>query len=562
MEDNPKLPRLTAETNGRFGSLRNWLGSFGVLLLTALVVSSLTVGFVTVGTGQASAQSGFSTGDVNLEVFVADDTFTPGQATTIDLQVANNAEIGDGSTAGSVDTTTTARNVRVKLNEQEAPISVVTGKHSIGSVGKENPQTVPIEVDIPDSAEPGEYEMEVELEYRHTDGVFDSGGTRGDVSRSVTRDITVVVDDSARFELRSTEIQAQVGNTGQMTAEIENVGGDRAEDLRVELASTSQRIDFGGATSETAAVTALGPGETATVNYDVGFGDGASVRGYPLTATVTFENPDGITEVDESSFDVAPQPEQTFVIENTESTLRVGEEGDLAGTVQNTGTETVRSVVVQYSGDSANVVPIESEVAVGTLDPEESAEFTLPIEVTGNAEAIPRTIDLSVQYRDINNERQSYSSVDAFADVSQQRDAFLINFANKDLSAGQSRQMNVEVTNNLDQPVTDIEARLFTDAPLDSADDEGYVESLDPGESTTMTFQMSAAGSATTKIHPVSLDFRYDDADGDSHISDTSRVAVAVTESEDQSSLSLVIGLVGLATIVIGGVIVGYKRRT
>ena len=562
MKDDSDTPQCSAETNGRLSSVRGWIGSLGMLLLTVLVVTSLTVGFVTIGTSEANAQVGFSTGDVDLEVFVADNTFTPGQTTTVDLQIVNNAEVGDGSAANLIERTTTARNVRVELDEQQAPISIETGKQSVGSINLREPRTVPIEIEIPDSAEPGEYELEVELEYRQTDGVFDSGGTRGDTSESVTRDVTIVIDDGARFELRSAETQAQVGDTGQMTAEIENVGGERAEDLQVELTSASQRVDFGGAASETAAVTALEPGETATLEYDVAFGDGASVRGYPLTAAVTFEDTDGITEVDETSFDVTPQAEQTFVIENTESTLRVGEEGDLSGTVQNTGPETVRSLVVQYSGDSENIVPVETEVAVGTLEPGETSEFTLPIEVTGEAKPVARTVDLTVQYRNVDNERRSYSRVDAIAEVSQQRDEFLVNFANKDLSAGEGRQMNVEVTNNLDQPVTDIEARLFTDDPLDSADDEGYVESLDPGESTTITFQLTAAGSATAKTHPVSLDFRYDDADGDSQISDTSRLAVAVTESEDGSSLSLVIGLVGLIVVVIGGVGVGYRRRT
>jgi len=317
--------------------------------LTALLVTSLAAGFVAVGSDEASAQTGFSSGSVNLDAFVADNTLTPGQTSELTLQIANEGEIRDGSAPSTTETTTTARNVRVEVDERRAPVSVETGKQSIGSVGAEEPRNVPIEIDVPERAEPGAYEIEVELEYRHTRRIFDVGGIQGDRTRTVTRDIDIVIDDGARFDLRDAGTDAQVGDNGPMTAEIENVGGERAEDLTVELARTSQRVSFGESASETARVAALDPGDTALIDYDVTFGDRASVRGYPLDATVSFDTPDGIAETDETTLDVTPRAEQTFAIEDVESTLRVGEDGDLLGTVRNTGSETARSTVVRYN---------------------------------------------------------------------------------------------------------------------------------------------------------------------------------------------------------------------
>jgi len=528
------------------------------LILTTLLVTSLAVGFVVIGSDEASAQSGFSSGNVDLDAFIADNTSTPGQSSELSLQIANDASIGDGSSPSSTETTTTARNVRVTVDEQRAPVSVETGEQSIGSVGPNEPRTVPIDIDVPVSAEPGVYEIEVELKYSHTRRIFDVGGIQGDRTRTVTRDIDIVIDDSARFELRDAGTDAQVGDSGPMTAEIENVGGERAEDLTVELARTSQRVSFGESESETARVPSLDPGETALIDYDVTFGDRASVRGYPLDATVSFDNPDGIAETDETTLDVTPRAEQTFAIEDVESTLRVGEDGDLLGTVRNTGSETVQSAVVRYNDDSANLVPIEDRVAVGTLDPDESAEFRLPIDVTREAEALPRSIDLSVQYRNVDNERRTYEKVDAFAEMEQRRDQFLIDFEDRELSSGESRLVDVEVTNNLDQPVTDIEAQLFADDPLDSDDDEGYVEELAPGESTTMTFELNAAGTATAKTYPISFDFRYDDERGNSQLSDTTRVAITVTEPEDGGLPWLPI--VGVVLIIVGAGAYWYRR--
>ena len=556
MEDDSDTSRSLAGTNGLPD--RQWLGSLGVLVLSILLVTSLVAGFVALGTDEASAQAGFSSGDVDLEAFVSDNTFTPGQAAQLDLQIANDASIGDGSSPASTGTTTTARNVRVEVDEKRAPISVETGEQSIGSIGMEEPRNVPIEIEVPDHADPGEYEIEVELEYSQTRRVFDIGGIQGDRTRTVTRDIDIVIDDSARFELRDAGTEAQVGDSGLMTAEIENVGGETAEELTVELASTSQRVGFGESASETARVTSLEPGETAPIAYDVTFGDRASVRGYPLDATVTFEDSDGITNSDETTLDVTPRAEQTFAIENVESTLRVGEDGDLLGTVENTGSETANSVVVRYADDAATLVPVEDRVAVGALDPGESADFRLPIEVTREAEALPRALDLSVRYRNADNELRTFEDVDAFAEIEQRRDQFLVSFEDRELASGDSRLVDVEVTNNLDQPVTDIEAQLFADDPLDSDDDEGYVESLDPGESTTMTFELNADGSATAKTYPISFDFRYDDQRGNSQLSDTTRIAITVTEPDDGGLPLLPIGIV---LIIVGAAGAYWYRR-
>jgi len=250
---------------------------------------------------------------------------------------------------------------------------------------------------------------------------------------------------------------------------------------------------------------------------------------------------------------VTPFEKQRFTVDDVESDLYVGEEGDVRGTVTNEGPNEARNVVVQYADESPNVIPIESSVAVGTLGPGESTEFRLPIEIGGEAEPITRTADIAVQYRNADLERRAYEDVELLFDVEPKRDQFLIDMQDREITAGDTITFDAEVTNNLDQTVDDVEARLFADDPLDSDDDEAYVESLEPGESTTMTFELEAESGATAKTYPISFDFRYDDERGSSQLSDTTRVAVTIVPDDGGFPWLLVVGLLVVVAAAAGG---------
>lgn len=132
------------------------------------------------------------------------------------------------------------------------------------------------------------------------------------------------------------------------------------------------------------------------------------------------------------------------------------------------------------------------------------------------------------------------------------RDTFLIEPVNPTIKAGSTTEIDVEVTNNLNKPVTNIEGKLFADDPLSSANDETFTESLDPGETTTVTVSISISGSAAVKNYPVSMDFRYVDSNGNSKLTDTYRTVITVEPSSGQPPSSGIIES-NQTRIVIGG---------
>ena len=412
--------------------------SFRLLVAICLVLSSI-VG----ATGVVSAQGGEidALGSPEISVYLPDNEVTPGSETPISLQLDNEGDFKRGNAADR-EIVTTARGLSVGLDSSDTPISVKTGTKSIGQLSESQPQMTDFNIEIPDSAEPGRYELDVNMEYVYTSKARSGPNMRAETSESsesVTKTVTVRVTNDARFE---------------------------------------------------------------------------------------------VTEVD--------------------SSLRVGEEGEITGQLENVGGEDATNAEVSFAPESETVVALESNVAVGDVPAGETAAFSIPVEVTSEAEAVPRRFDLPVSFRDGNGIRQTDDDPEFLADVAAKRDAFDIEPVDASVEAGGSRALDIEVTNQLDETVTDVEGKLFADDPLDSSNDETFTESLEPGETTTVTVDLSATGGATPKNYPASMDFRYTDSDGDSKLSDSYRMAIGVTEAEDDGGLpigALLIGLVAVAGI-------------
>ncbi|WP_241686289.1 COG1361 S-layer family protein [Halorubrum amylolyticum] len=528
------------------------IGAVGAELVESDSVTS-TTGSASISSGSVPAQTSNVGGSPDLDVFVSNPNLVPGQTNEVELTVANdgNLRFGDASAA---DTVTTARNVRVDA-EASGPLSVESGETAIGGVTTTGPSSAPVSINVPDNVDPGTYTLDLDLTYSY----YSSGEDR---TVTVSRQVDLRVRDDARFQVVDVESDTQVGDSGTVEATIENVGSETAHAADVTFSSQSNSVTVSGGQSDTIRVAELDPGETTTVAYDVGIASDLPVQQYTLSGSVAFKDPDGIARTDEGlSLGVLPLAEQEFTLTDVESQLRVAEDGDLVGTVRNDGPVPARSVVVQYAGDDQSVIPAERSTAVGTLNSGESANFTLPIAISGEAEAGLRSLDMAVQYRNDEGESRAFEDLVVDAEVAPERDRFDVAVENRTIQSGGTRTVDVTVTNNLNETASDVEARLFADDPLDTGDtDTGYVQSLDPGETATMTLELTTTGSATPgSTYPISLDFRYDDVDGDSQLTDTYRVPIDVTESEG-GGLPLPVIIVALLVVGTGALVV-YRRR-
>ena len=417
---------------------------------TAIILSCFVL-LCTAMVGGNAAQSGSVDiqGSPDIELYVPNNDVTPGTETELTVQFANDGDVIRGDVADR-QYVTTARSVVASVDDSDAPVTIETETKSIGRIEESTPKDVVFDITVPDSASPGTYQLDVDIDYSYTSEAQDLPGFRPSQtsqSRSVTRTINVRVTNDARFE---------------------------------------------------------------------------------------------VTELD--------------------SSLRVGEEGRITGQLENIGRDDAANAEVSFAPESETVVALESNVAVGDIPAGESTEFSIPVEVTSDAEAVPKRFDLPVSFRDENGIRQSDDDPEFRVEVGQQRDAFLIDVADSSIEAGATDTLDIELTNNRDERVTDIEGKLFADDPLSSSNDETYTEALDPGETTTVTVDLSAAGDATIKTYPVSMDFRYTDSEGDSKLSDSYRTAISVTEPTDDGGGLPIVPLL-LVLLVVAGVGAFLWRR-
>lgn len=619
-------------------------------------------------------------GSPDLSVHLPDNRVVAGEETALELFLLNGGNVTEGGSRDDEVRVTTARNVTVAVRSGQAPIEVRTSTQPVGSVPEGRVGPILFAISVAEDAAPGRYEVPVRVAYNYTSKIDTSdprNPTHEPKHRTFERTVTLVVEERARFAVVNATTDAYLGETGDVTVTLQNVGTETATDARVTLRSADPALTFGGTTTAGVFVGDWAPGEVRTVTVSGRIAAGTGQRALPVVATVAFEDGDGTSRSSEglqagitpvagtsrfplvnATADVAvgergtvvlrltnagdtpvtdatltvrsgdsaltfggsptasvfagewtpgevrtfvlaasippgadarpypvsvtveyrtaagetrrssaattgvtPRTEQSFALANVTSTLAVGAEGTLRGTVTNTGETRVRNAVVVFSTGNANVVPVETEYAVGDLAAGESATFTFDAEVTDSADAGPRQLSLVVRYRDTDDDVRRSDPLDARVEVGPRQDVFSVEPVSATFDAGAAAVLELRVTNTGEEPVTDVSAKLFTDDPLSSSDDEAFIDRLGPGDSTTIRFALTAAGDALAKVYPVSIDFQYDDAEGDTRLSDSHDVPVEVVETQeaDGPPVAVIGGAAAVLVVLVGGL--WYWRR-
>lgn len=129
-----------------------------------------------------------------------------------------------------------------------------------------------------------------------------------------------------------------------------------------------------------------------------------------------------------------------------------------------------------------------------------------------------------------------------------------------ELMAGEEGMLYVTYKNTGEMSVKDATVRISVADPFSTTDDQAYLGTFGPGESSVAVFKIKVDETATPKAYGITSEIKYEDTDGHDQISDTMKIKVETTEkgsnSEKYTAGAAVLGLVLLA----GAVYTGYSR--
>jgi hypothetical protein len=404
-------------------------------------------------------------------------------------------------------------------------------------------RTFEFDVTAADSTVEGSYPLQASLNYDDADG---DQGRAGPIRFGVTPD--EAQDD---FAVVSSSSEVQVGDEGPVSVTLEN-RGENVSEATVSLQSLTGDVLFGQMANATQFVGEWPAGAQRTVTFNATASNQSETRSYPLQASVSYSDSDGDQgRSGPFTLGITPQPEQSFTLGNTSSTLSVGDEGNVTGTITNQGPQGARNAVVRLVSQSQNIEPQATEVAVGSLPAGGTANFSVPVEVTDSAEPGPQQFSFLVEYDNQNGDTRRSGTLDTQVNIGSQSDEFIVERANASLDVGSSGTVTLNVTNNRASTVRNVNAKAFVDTPLSISGDEAYIAQLAPNETQQIAFDVSSGGDASAGQYPLSVDFQYDTASGESQLSDTYEVPVKLVETEDGGILSSISVMWGLGALLV-----------
>ncbi|MDB2244479.1 hypothetical protein PM076_03635 [Halorubrum ezzemoulense] len=494
-----------------------------------------------------------------LELFATQRTVPSGAESTLTIDIVNTGEMSIGNQLDS--RVTTARGLTLEIDDGGVPIDVEDGKIPVGDVRTAaSPVSVPLDVTVPDDVPDGRYEVEATARYRYTFEIIPEFNDHKDRRGIEDFDLTIVVDDGARFAVIETDTDAQVGGSGDVAVTLSNVGDETARDAVVSGTTTAPGVTLGQGGGQ-AFVGDWAPGENRTVTFDSSVAESFPGGAYALSSTVDYRDPNGIDATAAAArAGVVPIREQSFALRNVSGTLEVGYSGTVSGTITNEGPLDVENAVLVADSGSNRVSLGESRYALPTIPAGESASFTFDADVSGSADPGPRQFRFTTEY-DSGDATLSVEKTRR-VEVAPRQPEFELAVENATVTAGETRRINATITNRRPETLSSINAGLYADSPLTAVNDEAFVDELEPGESAEIWFEVSAASGASVEDHPIELDFRYEDERGNDRISDITQVPVTVTAAVDDGGRP--VGLIAVAALLVvaaAGGAVWYRRR-
>jgi hypothetical protein len=232
--------------------------------------------------------------------------------------------------------------------------------------------------------------------------------------------------------------------------------------------------------------------------------------------------------------------------------LNAGSEGYINLTVKNIGSDDGKKAILKIvQNDDSPIVPTDSSVYIGNFPASGTVNCLYKVAVSQKAEHQTYPVDVLVSYEntqgDIVNSRSETIGIPVGSKVD-----FKIVSPPVEMNPGNTQVLSIVYKNTGDTPVLSAQARISAVDPFTSSNDVAYLGDLNPGESTTATYEISVSRSATLKEYGLDSEIRYRDALDNTYISDPMKVNINV---KNQSGIAGILSNPVYLTIIIAAII-------
>ncbi|MFC7097687.1 COG1361 S-layer family protein [Halobaculum marinum] len=478
-------------------------------------------------------------GEPDVDVFLPDNTVAPGEERRLTVQIANGGTVDDeglDTPPTGQEAVTTARNVRVELDDGDAPVTVNTAETALGDLPAGSVAEAGFAIQVDEDADPGVYDLEVTVEYDYTEEITDDDSDR-EFERD-TFDVELVVTEDGRFRVTDVDSDLQVGETGPVDIELRNVGEEDLRDATVTVRSPNDDLRLGGDGEATRAVGDWDDGDRETVTVDATLSADAASQQYPLEVTVSYTDENGDRQTSTVLVaSVEPDGEQSFTVTDVESTLRVGEEGRVTGTVENEGPRDVEAAVIRVVETDENVRVRDPVTVLGDVEEDDDADFSLPVSVLDTAQPGERRVTVVVEYVTPAGDRRESDPIDLIVDVSSETARFELTAVDARLQAGDDGPLVLTVVNRGDETLTDATVSLASRSSGllvgDGLNDTRFVGRWEPGERRIVTYRVRAGEDTAGQTYAFEASVAFEDEDGQQRRSDA--LAFGATPVSEQT---------------------------
>jgi hypothetical protein len=206
--------------------------------------------------------------------------------------------------------------------------------------------------------------------------------------------------------------------------------------------------------------------------------------------------------------------------------LRANEDGRVAVTVRNEGTETASDAELLIEG-SDQLTPRTNGLSLGTVDPGETATASFRVGMADIEDTDTYAVPFRLRYEDSNGvvrESQIRTGTVTIEDAP----TFDLSATTTDLYVDSTGAVTLSVTNTGDRPVTNARAILDPMEPFSPLSTSASLGTLAPGETATARFKLDVADRAIAQEYPLAFTIAYEDAYRETVESDRLRVPVTV----------------------------------